>query len=189
MRWFQRGDHEHLGDRELVDRFLEHRDEATFRILYRRHTPAIYGLVVRLSSDPSVDPEDIVQVMWIRALDRLDGFRGESALRTWLTGIAINCVREQLRRNKRREVAAPAEPEEVPAKPARGGSSLRIDLERAIAALPRGCREVLILHDIEGYTHHEIGRFLGIESGTSKSQLFRARQALRSRLEMPGAEP
>jgi len=189
MRWFERKGQDDRGDGELVEHFLEHRDEATFRTLYGRHSPAIYALVYRLTNGQLIDPEEILQTMWIRALDRLDGFRGESALRTWLTGIAINCVREQQRRARRQESANAEELEKVPARAVRAGASLRVDLERAIAALPRGCREVLILHDIEGYTHHEIGRFLGIESGTSKSQLFRARQALRAKLTMPGKLP
>ena len=61
-----------------------------------------------------------------------------------------------------------------------------MDLERAIERLPAGYREVFVLHDVEGYTHEEIGGLLGIESGTSKSQLSRARQRLRAALAPAG---
>jgi RNA polymerase sigma-70 factor (ECF subfamily) len=58
-----------------------------------------------------------------------------------------------------------------------------VDLEAAIAALPAGYRAVLVLHDVEGFTHAEIARQLGLAVGTSKSQLFAARRAVRHRLE------
>ena len=62
-----------------------------------------------------------------------------------------------------------------------------MDIKAAIARLPDGYRTVLVLHDIEGYTHEEIGRMLGVASGTSKAQLFSARRAMRQLLAGPEA--
>ncbi len=118
---------------------------------------------------------------WLAAADRLGAFRWESSFRSWLSGFVINQVRQRWRADRR---------EPVPLEETRAGDDLpllmaadRVDLERAIAALPDGFRAVLVLHDIEGYTHDEIGSVLGIVAGTSKSQLARARSAVREALE------
>jgi RNA polymerase sigma-70 factor (ECF subfamily) len=127
------------------------------------------------------DAEDAVQETWLRGTVRLAGFRGDAALRTWLAAITINCCRELLRR--RAALPAGGDVEWVPPEAQGAADGERVDLERAIAALPDGYREVLVLHDMEGYTHEEIADRLGISDGTSKSQLSRARAALRGRLE------
>jgi RNA polymerase sigma-70 factor (ECF subfamily) len=157
-------------DAAAVRAFLARRDESSFLALYRRHTPYLYRLALRLVGARRGDAEDAVQETWLRAASRLGDFRGEAALRTWLAGIAINCCRELVRARRRDESA----PEEA----ALCGMA-DVDLERAIARLAPGFREVLVLHDLEGYTHEEIGARLGIAAGTSKSQLARARRALR----------
>jgi RNA polymerase sigma-70 factor, ECF subfamily len=127
----------------------------------------------------AIDAEDVVQETWLRATGALEGFRWESAFPTWLAGIGINCARGLLRKQGRwLPLDAAAEPA---AAPVRDGE--RIDLERALALLPAGYRAVLVLHDVEGYTHEEIGERLGIAGGTSKSQLFHARRTLRRLLE------
>lgn len=170
-------------DRALAARVLEDGDEAAFRMLYRRHTAAVYGLVLRLLGGDAEDAEDVVQDAWLRAVQGLGRFRWEAAFRTWLTGIALNRAREVLRRRALRDGSGPhveaAELAVVVA--ARPGE--RLDLERAIAALPDGYRTVLVLHDVEGFTHPEIGERLDISVGTSRSQLFRARRTLRRLLE------
>lgn len=173
---------DHAEDRSLVAGFLLHRDERSFRILYRRHSPALLLLILRLVRGDHGDAEDALQSAWIRAVERLPEFRWESSLRTWLTGIAINCARELLRQRQRRRDTEPIERADEGALPPIAPSVSRLDLEEAIADLPDGYREVLVLHDIEGYTHLEIGTLLGIQSGTSKSQLLRARRAIRARL-------
>lgn len=118
-------------------------------------------------------------------MERLPGFRWESSLRTWLAGITVNVCRDIVRRGIReRERRAGGPPDAPTVRPDIGA----LDIERAIAGLPEGYREVLVLHAIEGYTHDEIAGLLGIDAGTSKSQLSRARQALRSRLRGPNAE-
>jgi RNA polymerase sigma factor (sigma-70 family) len=186
-------DDERDDDRALVDRVVGARDEAAFRALYRRHTPRLFALAVRLTGDRA-DAEDAVHDAWVRAADALGGFAWRSSLATWLAGVLVNRVRE-LRRARRREL--PADDADAAAladaltNGAVDGGPLpgdadRLDLERAIAALAPRYREVLVLHDVEGFTHEEIGALLGIEPGTSKSQLARARDRVRRALAPEG---
>lgn len=147
-------------------------------MLFERHTPTIYLVVLRLLGRSGRYAEDVVQETWVRAASALGGFSWRSSLRTWLLGIAINCCREVLR-SASREAANGGTPPADPGSPPRQGPE-KIDLERAIRALPDGYREVFILHDVMGLTHEEIGGRLGIDAGTSKSQLSRARRALRA---------
>lgn len=166
-------------DRSLVARFLAGRDEATFRALYRRHTPFLYRLLLRISGGRAAEAEEGVQETWVRAAERLGGFEWRSALRTWLAGIAIRWWREETRRGLR-EATFPYE-DFVPAAPIRREIE-RLDLERALFALAEGYRSAILLHDVEGYTHEEIAELTGVDAGTSKSQLSRARRALRASL-------
>ena len=161
-------------DRLLAAAFIERRDERAFRALYARHSPGLYGLVRRLVG--AADAQDVLQETWLRAARGLSGFRWDGALRTWLTGIALNCARELWRAQGPRPAPAP-EPE-----PRLVSEGRRIDLERAVDALAEGYRTVLLLHDAQGYTHAEIARLLGVDEGTSKSQLSRARRAVRDAL-------
>lgn len=165
-------------DRPFVERFLQTRNDEAFRALYRSHAPVMYRLVVRLLGREGADAEDALQDAWIRAAERLERFRWDSSLRTWLCGIAVNCCRERLRRGL--PFAGPEYRAEHQTSAGRPWQS--IDLERAIARLPTGGRAVFVLHDIQGYTHDEIGRLLDIESSSSRSQLMRARRALRAML-------
>ena len=167
-------------DRALVSRFLSRRDDASFRAIYARHAPAVFALAARLSGSAS-DGEDLLQEAWIRAAERLEGFRWESTLRTWLCGIAVNCWREQRRRRGDAELAPVALEGDLPDF-APLPAAERADLERAVRALPDGYREVVVLHDVHGYTHDEIAGLLGITAGTSKSQLSRGRRRLREML-------
>lgn len=169
-------------DRRLVAAFLKQRDEHAFRRLYRAHTPRLYQTVLRLVQYQKHEAEEVVQDTWVRAVERLPSFRWEARLQTWLVGIAVNRCRELFReRQRQRNEFAPEKFEE--SLPARDGDMhVQIDLECALAALPHGYREVFVLHDISGYTHEEIGAMLSLNTGTSKSQLFHARQALRAAL-------
>ena len=172
-------------DRVLADAVARSGDETAFRALYRRHTPALYRLALRLGGGDGPWAEELVQRAWIRAVEGLSSFAWRSSLSSWLGGIAINCARELWREARMRSETALAE--EIPvASPRLLAPEERIDLERAIERLPAGYREVFVLHDVEGYTHEEIGGLLGIESGTSKSQLSRARQRLRAALAPAG---
>ena len=167
---------EELSDRELADLVIHQGDEDAFRALYRRYTPAVYQFVLRLVGGNEQEAEDVVQETWMRAARGLEGFRWQSALKSWLMGIALNRVRELARRKKRSFVEVEAG-WEIPAAASDPGE--RIDLNRALELLPPGFRTVLVLHDVEGFTHQEIGSRLGITDGTSKSQLHGARKAMR----------
>lgn len=182
------GDHRlsTLDDEGLAARVLEDGDEAAFRMLYRRHTPAVYQFALRLVGGDEADAEDVVQDAWLRAARALAGFRWKASFRTWLTGIALNRAREIHRTRGRSPEDGPAEAVALAAVPP-GRHADRMDLERAIAALPAGYRTVLVLHDVEGFTHEEIGGRLGISPGTSRSQLYHARRTMRGLLSPEGA--
>lgn len=166
-----------MDERHLVAAFLDG-DEAAFHALYSAHAPALYAFLRRLLGRWSAEANDALQDVWLRAARDLPRFRWRSTFRTWLFGIAVNRSREILRMvpNAQEEfgdhdvVAEPASPEQ------------RIDLERAIALLSPRYREVVVLHDIYEHTHAEIGAMLGIDEGTSKSNLSRARALLRKQI-------
>lgn len=133
------------------------------------------------------DAEERTQDVFVQAWTRLSTFRGDSALSTWLHRLTVNLVLTERRSTRRREervvtVEALERVERVAAG-SRQSFDHGVDLERAIARLPDGAREVFVLHDIEGYTHDEIANACGIAEGTSKAQLFRARRLLREMLE------
>lgn len=166
-------------DRDLVAAMLNGRDESAFRELYRRYTPRLFRIVVNILDGQDHEAEDVVQETWLRAAAALGTFRWGSSLSTWLAAIAINRAREVLRSRKRWTGQVPAE--EIAAAPV--SVSERIDLDRAVSMLPAGYRSVYQLFDVEGYSHEEISKRLGIAPGTSKSQLFHARRSLRAFLE------
>jgi RNA polymerase sigma-70 factor, ECF subfamily len=157
--------------------------EDAFRALYRAHTPALYALALRLTGSDQSEAEDLVQETWVRATRKMSAFRGESALRTWLCGVLVNVRRERVRSAWRMVGTLDFEP----ATPARDDTAF--DLERAIAALPDGARDIFVLHDVYGYAHREIAELLGVVEGTSKSQLARARMLLRAALNLDEARP
>ncbi len=166
-----------LEERKLVRSFLKKRDEQAFRSLYRKYTPGVYRLALRLLNGDEALAEETVQEGWTRAVQNLPKFRWQSSFRTWLHSIIVHCCQEQFRRKNRKNcdidelIGDSDEPAEL------HGDS--IDLENAFNQLPDGYRQVLILHDLEGYTHKEIGLLLGVQPGTSKSQLSQARKAMR----------
>jgi RNA polymerase sigma-70 factor (ECF subfamily) len=170
-------------DRTLADRVVQGGDERAFRTLYRRYTPLLYPFTLRVLGGAQADAEDVVQETWIRAVRQLGGFRWESSLRTWLTAIALNLSREMLRKRSRARTEDIDEQVGLQARPSRDHE--RLDLESALSRLPEGYRTVLVLHDIEGFTHEEISQQLAIAVGTSKSQLFDARRAMRALLQPP----
>jgi RNA polymerase sigma-70 factor, ECF subfamily len=165
-------------EQTLAEKFLKHGDESAFRALYRRHTPMLYRIAYRMAFDAEHAAE-IVQDTWIRAAEKLRVFRWESSLPTWLAGIAINCGREEARRVR----SQPKTVSELTERGVEPRISERLDLEQGIRKLADGYREILVLHDMEGYTHEEIGMILEIEASTSRSQLARARAAIRNWLE------
>ncbi len=142
-------------------------DSAAERALYDAHVDRVYRLAFRLAGDDAL-AQDFTQETFIRAFDRLGSFRGDAAFSTWLHTITTTVVLNGLRKVKRfRQVQRHAEPD------------LKVRLKQAIDDLPEGYRTVFLMHDVEGYTHEEIGVALGVETGTSKAQLSRARAKLR----------
>ncbi len=173
---------ERLGqDTDLADaRAAAGGDRLSFERLYRRHVARIHSLARRMLGPD--DADEATQDAFVRAWTKLAGFRGESAFGTWLYRLALNvCLarRAEVSRARRRFVAD----EELPelAGPA-VRPEMRVDFARALEQLPDGAREVLVLHDVEGYKHEEIAGMLGINAGTSKSQLHRARMLMRTQL-------
>ncbi len=165
-----------ISDRELTELVMERGDEGAFRELYQRHTPHLYQFALRTLGGNEHDADDVVQEMWIRAIEKLGQFRWESDIRGWLSGIALNLCRGLFRRRDRNWLEVR---EEMIVSESSDDRSDMIDLERAIRLLPEGYRTVFVLHDVEGYRHDEIAHMLGTSTGTSKSQLFHARRAIR----------
>ncbi|HYU29207.1 MAG TPA: sigma-70 family RNA polymerase sigma factor [Gemmatimonadales bacterium] len=159
-------------------------DQVAFRELYRQHAGRVYALCLRLTGDAS-DAAERTQDVFVRLWDKLASFRGESAFSSWLHRLAVNVVLNERRTTGRREwrVAPVEDPGSLERNRGNPTEGLSIDLERAIAQLPDGAREVFVLFDIEGYGHGEIAQLTGIAEGTSKAQLFRARRLLREKLE------
>lgn len=170
------------------DSLLVHRardgDRKAFEQLYRLHINRVYGLCLRMTGQHSL-AEDLAQEAFIRAWERLDTFRGESAFFSWLYRLTFNVVLGDQRSRQRRSarVVALEDLASLPQPAAERRSGLRADLEAAIAALPPGAREVFVLHDVEGYKHEEIAKMTGIATGTSKAHLHRARRLLREQLQ------
>lgn len=158
-------------------------DPAAERELYEVHVDRVYRLAYRMTGDDTL-AQDCTQDTFVRVFDRLGEFRGDAALSTWIHAVATSVILNALRTVKRlrgREV-----PEEAAAEvghtPHHGEPLLKSRLEDAIGRLPHKLRMVFVMHDVEGYTHEEIGSALGVPVGTSKAQLFRARARLREAL-------
>ena len=158
--------------------------EPTFEAFYRTHAKRIYSLAYRFTGN-AADAEELLQDIFLQAYRKLDSFRQEAALSTWLHRIAVNRCLDHLRSRAARQDARTGSlaDEAWPQPRARASSPItRLDLERAIAQLPDGCRAAFVLHDVEGYEHREIAALLGVAAGTSKSQVHRARLRLRALL-------
>jgi RNA polymerase sigma-70 factor (ECF subfamily) len=156
-------------------------DARAIRALYDRYSPRVYAVVRRIAADDDL-AQDYAQEAWIRAIRALPTFRGDARFSTWLHRIAVNAALQSLRKLDARSKRETPVSEDVPVAPEHADSLLQKRLQRALDQLPEGMRQVLILHDVEGYTHEEIGDVLGVTSGTSKSQLFKARAKMRSLL-------
>jgi RNA polymerase sigma-70 factor (ECF subfamily) len=156
-------------------------DVRAFERLYRTHLPRVNGLVRRMTGGR--DADELTQDVFVRVWQKLSSFRGESAFATWLHRLAANVVIERFRTDatrRRRHLDGEDFLQMLPALHRSG--DLSMDLEVALAKLPDGAREIFVLHDVDGYKHHEIADLLGISSGTSKAQLHRARMMLRRHL-------
>jgi RNA polymerase sigma-70 factor (ECF subfamily) len=183
------GSPERDDDAQLIERAKAGEVDA-FEHVYRREVGRVYALCLRMTAD-AARAREVTQSVFIRAWDRLASFRGDSQLSSWLHRIAVNEVLVEARSDRRRRarvVLADDQSDEDPGAqvdaPETTGITLpddtetRIDLEKAISALPPGARTVFVLHDIEGYRHEEISRMTGSAEGTLRAQLHRARKLL-----------
>ena len=171
---------------QLVERCREG-DLGAFEELYRRHSSRLFSLAVRMVGNQT-DAEDQLQEIFLSAHRKLQSFRGESALGTWLYRLAMNQLLDYVRSRAARTGQLTDGLDDATLLADARGHRLadraiqRIDLERALAELPEGCRAAFILHDVEGLEHKEVSEVLGIAEGTSKSQVHKARLRLRGLL-------
>ena len=169
---------------EALLRSAQQGSERAFEQLYRRHVGRVYALCMRLCGNASL-AEELTQDAFVRAWERLETFRHDSAFSSWLYRLTVNVVLGDMRSRQRR-AAKLAEVEAMTGSHhhTQGASpETRLDLEAAIAQLSDGARQVFVLHDVEGYKHDEIASLMGIEPGTSKAHLHRARKILREYVE------
>ena len=169
-------------EKELIARTLAG-DRLAARTLYDAHAPRVYRLIYRLVGDPDM-AEEHTQDAFVKVFEKLETFRGEASLATWIHAIAVSVALNGLRRLKRRrarevdlEVAA-----ELGAHDRLGQPDLRERLMAAIEALPEKFRITVVLHDVEGFTHPEIARMTGVPEGTCKTRLAGGRAKLREAL-------
>src|SRR5258708_39027101 len=158
-----------------------------FEELYRAHSGRLFSLAVRMLGNPA-DAEDQLQEIFLSAHRKLESFRGESALGTWLYRLGMNQILDHVRSRAGRASQITDGLDDATVLADASGHRLadraidRIDLERALAELPEGCRAAFLLHDVEGLEHREVSEVLGIAEGTSKSQVHKARLRLRGLL-------
>ena len=158
-------------------------DTAAFERVYTRHVARVHGLARRMAGPEAAD--ELTQDVFVRAWQKLGTFRGDATFATWLHRLAVNVIVERFRSLGTQRDRFVGDGDDVlqrmSSRP--GTGDLRMDFEVALQRLPAAAREVFVLHDVEGYKHHEIGTLLGISPGTSKSQLHRARMLMRRHLE------
>ncbi|MCC7002174.1 MAG: sigma-70 family RNA polymerase sigma factor [Gemmatimonadaceae bacterium] len=154
-------------------------DEAALRALWVEHAPRIDAVVRRLVGDPD-QAADIAQEVWIQIFRALPSWRGDSQFSTWAHRIAVNRTLNALRSVRRiAKIETLIEDDTVAVDDDLDRTFLAQSIDEAVQRLSPGARAVFVLHDVEGYTHEEIATELGITSGGSKSQLFKARAKLR----------
>ena len=171
-------DHELLIIRRAVDG-----DEGAIRALWTRHAPHIDMVVRRLVGNDLDLAADVAQEVWIQIFRALPSYRGESQFSTWAHRIAVNRTLNALRKTKRlASIETEVNEDSASFEPDTDRSFIAESIEEAAAKLSPGARAVFMLHDVEGYTHEEIANELGITTGGSKSQLFKARAKLRKLL-------
>jgi RNA polymerase sigma-70 factor, ECF subfamily len=183
-----------LTEAEAIER-AKQGDAEAFEFLYNLHKRRVYSLCLRMTAN-TAEAEDLSQEAFLQLFRKIGTFRGESAFSTWLHRMAVNVVLMRLR--KKGLSVVPLEEtmetdEESPKKepgaqdPSLAGAVDRLELQRAVEALPPGYRSIFVLHDIEGFEHNEIASMVGCSIGNSKSQLHKARMKLRDSLRMSRA--
>jgi RNA polymerase sigma-70 factor, ECF subfamily len=171
---------------QLVER-CRNGELGAFEELYRAHSGRLFSLAVRMLGNPA-DAEDLLQEIFLSAHRKLESYRGEAALGTWLYRLAMNQILDHVRSRASRSGQLTDGLDDASLLADASGHRLadraidRIDLERALLELPDGCRAAFVLHDVEGLEHKEVSEVLGIAEGTSKSQVHKARLRLRGLL-------
>lgn len=172
-----------MDEARLIERVLAG-DAVAGRTLHDAHAARLYRVSYRLTGDETL-AQECTQEAFIRAFQRLDRFRGDAALATWLTRIVVTVTLNALRRRTRSHQREVDLDELAPAHGAGMDAAvveLRERVARAVGELPELYRTMVVLHDIEGYTHAEIASLLGVAEGTCKTRLFVARRKLRAAL-------
>jgi RNA polymerase sigma-70 factor (ECF subfamily) len=170
-------------------------DAEAFGLLFEKHKTRVYALCLRMTRN-TAEAEDLTQDAFLHVFRKLAAFRADSALSTWLYRVTVNTVLMYFRKKSLCVVSVdqPSNddnpmPREFPTTDCRLTSCVdRMALNRALAELPNGYRKIFLLHEIAGYEHREIAKFLGCSVGNSKSQLHKARQRIRELL-TPSAPP
>jgi RNA polymerase sigma-70 factor (ECF subfamily) len=176
----------------LVARCLAGETDA-FKAVYDAHATRLYNLAHRMCGTTG-EAEELLQEIFLLAFRKLSGFKGQAALGTWLYRLGMNLCLDHVRgkQGKIGRATVPLDDERgaLPAPRLRPVDSVahKLDLEKAIDQLPPSYRSAFLLHDVEGFEHHEVGTMLGIAEGTSKSLVHKARLRLRAFLQgMPAA--
>lgn len=178
-----------LTEAEAIER-AKQGDAEAFQALYNLHRRRVYSLCLRMTSN-TAEAEDLTQEAFLQLFRKISTFRGESAFSTWLHRMSVNVVLMHLR--KKGLPVVPLEdtieteeeaPKKEPGAPdvRLAGAVDRLQIQRAVDALPPGYRQIFVLHDVEGYEHNEIAEMVGCSIGNSKSQLHKARLKLRELL-------
>ena len=167
-------------DAELVAR-IRSGDRLAMREMYARYRRRVFAITARIAGVQ--DAEELSQEVFLKAFRALDGFRGDAQLGTWIYRLAVNAALSHVTRSKGKRSVSDDALADLPA-PAtiEGDPRARARLEAALERLPPGYRAVIVLHDVEGIEHEEIARTLGCSTGTSKSQLHKARAKMRELL-------
>jgi RNA polymerase sigma-70 factor, ECF subfamily len=165
-------------DQLLIKRAIDG-DERALRLLWSQHAPHIDAVIRRLVGDPD-QAADIAQEVWMQIFRALPSYRGDAQFGTWAHRSAVNLTLNALRRSRRvSKIETDIEEDTAFVEMDGDRAFLAASIEQAMTKLPSGARTVFVLHDVEGYTHEDIAQELGITSGASKSQLFKARAKLR----------
>jgi RNA polymerase sigma-70 factor, ECF subfamily len=184
-----------LSEAEAIERAKQGNAEA-FEVLYNLHKRRVYSLCLRMTAN-TAEAEDLTQEAFLQLFRKISTFRGESAFSTWLHRMTVNVVLMHLRKKglpvvpleetiETEEDSPKKEPGAQDAQLA--GAVDRLELQRAVDALPPGYRTIFVLHDVEGFEHNEIAEIVGCSIGNSKSQLHKARLKLRNSLRTSRAE-
>ena len=165
-------------------------DPAAFNRLMAQHEKKMYAVALRMFGNRE-DAQDCLQEAMLRVYRAIGSFKGQSSFSTWLYRITMNTCLDELRRKKNKQSTSldnlleqgwsPSDDEGTPEKHA-VRAEMRRELNQAIQELPEDMRSAVVLRDIQGFSYDEIAEALGVNVGTIKSRISRAREKLRGKL-------